>query len=150
MSLTQTGTDLRSPLRVRVLQSGATLGGQFKYVNLVDVNGNIQAPGMQTILTLLAASGAITPGTPAAYMITLGSAAALTLAAPAVGTDDGKVIEIFSTTAFAHVLTATGLLKTGASAVNTATFAAVAGASLTLMAYNGLWYVQSQIQITFA
>jgi hypothetical protein len=71
------------------------------------------------------------------------------LAAPSKA-DNGKTITITSATAFAHVITATGLLKTGAAAVNTATFAALAGASVTLKAEDGLWNVVSSVNITFA
>jgi hypothetical protein len=83
-------------------------------------------------------------------LITYGAALAMTLGAPIAGTDDGKYIRVTSTTAFAHTITATGLLKTGSASVNVATFAAFAGAALTLMAYNGLWYVVNSVGITFS
>jgi hypothetical protein len=74
----------------------------------------------------------------------------LVLTAPVVGVDDFKTIQILSLTAFAHTLTATGLLKTGAAGVNTATFAAFGGAGLTIMAYQGLWYVLFSNGVTFS
>jgi len=92
------------------------------------------------------AAGAV-PITGGNYVITAGSAQALTLAAP---TQNGTTITIKSATAFAHTLTATGLLQTGAAAVNVATFAAFAGAGLTLQAYNGKWMVMSSVGITFS
>jgi hypothetical protein len=98
---------------------------------------------------LLAVNAAIDPHTSQEYMITKGSIEANTLAAPTAGADDGSTIIITSSTAFSHTLTATGLLKTGTANVNVATFPAFAGGSLTLLAYNGLWYVQSQVGITF-
>ena len=76
-------------------------------------------------------------------------AAAITIAAPTAGVDDGLELTIISGSAFAHVITATGLLKTGSTNVNVATFAAQQGASLTLVAYNALWYVKAQNQTTF-
>ena len=91
------------------------------------------------------AAGAV-PVTGGNYIITAGSAQALTLAAPVT---NGTTITITSNTAFAHTLTATGLLQTGSAAVNVATFAAFAGASLTLVAYNGKWQVRSQTGISF-
>lgn len=102
----------------------------------------------------IAASGAVAPHNPAAYIITKAGVAALTLAAPTAGAasaggDDGDTINLRSSTAFAHTLTATGLLQTGSASVNTATFAAFAGAGLTLRAYNGKWMVISSIGITF-
>ena len=81
------------------------------------------------------------------YIITAGSAQALTLAAP---TQNGTTITIKSATAFAHTLTATGLLQTGSASVNVATFAAFAGAGLTLQAYNGKWQVMSSVGVTFS
>jgi hypothetical protein len=76
--------------------------------------------------------------------------AALTLAAPTAGTDDGLEITIFSDTANAHTLTATALLDTGTASVNLATFAAQKGAGLTLEAYNGRWKVLCSVGITFS
>jgi hypothetical protein len=70
-------------------------------------------------------------------VITKGSAAAMTLAAPIATTDDFKRLTIFATTGFAHTVT------TPANKINgnklTATFAN-AGDSLELVAYQGVWY----------
>ena len=95
---------------------------------------------------LLASSGAVPPHNAQRYIITLASAASLTLAAPTAGGpgvgDDGKMVSIISNTAFAHTLTATGLFNSGVSAaVNLATFAAFKGATIVLMAYQGRWDV---------
>lgn len=95
----------------------------------------------------LSANGAvaITGGT---FVITkTGSLAALTLAAPAV---NGVMLTVTSATAFAHTITATALLKTGSAAVNVATFAAFAGASVTLMSNGGFWNVISQNAVAFS
>lgn len=104
----------------------------------------------QAGIVALSANGAVAPHTPHTYVVTKGSICALTLAAPTAGTDDGIQITITSDTAFAHTLTATGLLDTGSANVNVATFAANKGAGLTLMAYNGRWKAMSQIGITFS
>jgi len=103
-------------------------------------------PGSFTPIT---ASGAINPHASGSYAITKAGVAVLTLAAPTSGVDDGVTINLSSTTAYAHTLTATGLLQTGSASVNLATFAAYAGARLTLTAYKGKWYVQNPIGITF-
>lgn len=70
------------------------------------------------------------------------TAAAMTLAAPSLGSN-GVELLITSATAFAHVVTATSLLDTGAAGVpfSTATFPAQPGASVLLIAQNGLWNV---------
>lgn len=80
------------------------------------------------------------------------SAGALTLAAPTSGTHDGRIIVITSVTDFAHVITATGLFLNGivGGAKNTATFAAFAGASITLLAMTGKWHVVSSNAVVVA
>jgi hypothetical protein len=76
------------------------------------------------------------------YTITKGSIAAIILKAPNV-LQAGTIINITSATAFAHVVTATGLLQDGVTggAKNTATFPAFAGASITLVASQQKWNV---------
>ena len=101
-------------------------------------------------LVPITASGAIDPHASTNYIITKAGVAAMTLAAPTVTTDDGKVITITSGTAFAHTITATGLLNTGSDNVNVATFAAFAGASVTLQAYQGKWNVLTSTGTTFS
>jgi len=100
---------------------------------------------------LLAASGAIDPHSAQRYMITkTGAIAALTLAAPTAGADDGLAIEVISSTAFAHTVTMTGLMVDGAGHVNSATFPAAGGGAVDLIAFQGKWYVQNSQNITFA
>lgn len=101
-------------------------------------------------ITLLSANGALDNHNSNTYVVTKASIAALTLAAPTAGADDGKEITVTSSTAFAHTLTATGLLATGSASVNAATFAAFAGAGLRLIAYNGKWNVLSSVGVTFS
>lgn len=86
---------------------------------------------------LLTASGAIDPNTPGRYCITKAGVAAMTLAAP---TQDGIYITVYSDTANAHTITATGLFADGAGHVNLCTFAAQIGASAVLMSRGGKWY----------
>lgn len=81
-------------------------------------------------------------------LITAAGVAACTLALPVVGTDDGKVLMIVSTTANAHTVTtpALGLNK----ALHIATFAATIGAYMILLAYQGTWYVLCSNTAAFA
>lgn len=106
--------------------------------------------GAAKIPVQIAVSGAIPVRPGADYVITDAGIAALTLAAPTAGSDDGVTISIISSTAFAHTLTATGLLQTGSASVNVATFAAFAGAGLTLKAFGGKWLVTASVGITFS
>lgn len=92
----------------------------------------------------LAASGAIDPTTPGRYVITKAGVAAMTLAAPVAGRDDGLEIYIGSTTANAHTVTCpAGTFQAGVAANTVATFPAQAGAGIKLMAFNGKWVVRS-------
>ena len=74
------------------------------------------------------------------FNINKASALALTLPAPPV-TLNGLTLIFTSTTAFAHVITATSLLMDGTGTLphSTATFAAKQGASMTVVAENGFW-----------
>lgn len=110
----------------------------------------VGAGGVIKQLLVISASGAVAPRAAASYVITKAGVAALTLAAPTATTDDGTEITITSNTANAHTLTATGLLQTGSASVNLATFAASAGAGLTLIAYQGKWNVLASVGITFS
>jgi hypothetical protein len=99
---------------------------------------------------ITAAAFAIPPHTAANYIITRAAADLMTLAAPTATVDDGLVIVITSGTAFAHTITTVGLLNTGSANVNTATFAANAGAGLTLMAWQGKWNILYSTGVTFS
>ena len=81
--------------------------------------------------------------------INKGSAAALTLAAPSLASN-GVRLTLTSQTAFAHVVTATALLADAVSGSphTTATFAAFKGASINLIAENGLWHVAGSTGVT--
>lgn len=109
----------------------------------------VQKLGGAALVALLI-SGAIDPHTANRYMITKGGVAALTLAAPTAGADDGLEIEIVSATANAHTVTATGLFVDGAAHVNLATWSANAGGTLRLRAYNGKWYVTTALNVTLS
>lgn len=107
-------------------------------------------------LTVLSGSAdAIPPHSAGLYQVNRAGVDAMTLAAPtagdsASGGDDGKEIHVFSTTAQAHTITATGLFQDGAGHVNTATFSANAGANIRLMAFNGKWIVLSLQGVTMS
>ena len=115
----------------------------------VDITLAVFTPSQDGWIVLSGATDAIDPHNSGNYILTYAGVDAATLAAPTAVIDDGKTITVSSGGAHAHTITATGLLKTGSANVNLATFAAYAGAGLTLRAYNGLWQVISQIGITF-
>jgi hypothetical protein len=88
----------------------------------------------------ISADGAITILNGDVY-ITKGSAAAITIAAPAAGTDDDKFLFINSETAFAHVITCASVGFNGKGSSGTLTFGAAKGNSVVLKARNGHWWV---------
>ncbi|AWM35899.1 hypothetical protein GobsT_63690 [Gemmata obscuriglobus] len=95
--------------------------------------------GGNSALLVLAGDGAV-PVKAGTVLLTKGTAAALTLAAPAAGADDGKVLELVSTTAAAHVVTCAGVGFNAKGATGTATFGAARGNSFRVVAYQGNWY----------
>jgi hypothetical protein len=98
------------------------------------------ASGVQQTLS---ANGAISPTSSATYAITKTSADLLTLAAP---TAAGVNITVTSDSAFAHTITATGLIQDGTTGGphNVATFAAFPGATVHFVSAPSLkWNVVS-------
>ena len=84
------------------------------------------------------ADGAISIAHGVVY-ITKGSAAALTLANPPLNMD-GAVLRIVATTAHAHTVTNTSGFNGGSTASDVATFGGARGDSMTITAYQGVWY----------
>lgn len=116
----------------------------------IGTSGVLVAP-IQYFTTVYAADGAINAAGLA--VITKGTAAALTLAAPvagvpAVGGMDGLLLSILSTTAAAHTVTAPSNKINGGSAV--ITFSAAIANNATLRAYNGIWYVMGSTGATLS
>lgn len=114
-------------------------------INLI--NAAIAGGGVPTVIT---ANGAVDPHTSAQYLFTKAGVAAMTLAAPTVTTDDGVTISLTGTTTDQNTVTATGLFKCGTAAVNLATWPAQAGGTITIKAYQGLWYVISNNLVVFS
>jgi len=94
------------------------------------------------------------PNIVSTYILTKGSAAAVTLAAPTAGKPekggmDGFRIRFIAGSAQAHVVTQTtpGFNGGGAS-VDVATFGGALGDNMLLEAYNGAWYTVSTRNVT--
>jgi hypothetical protein len=152
-----TGVPATNTITVRCRGSEGTVAAAHDVLAPVITSSNPNdfgqiAPGQLVLIdpaidnpVTLGADGAIPqPLGPVVYNINKGSAAALTLAAPSLSLNGTRVV-ITSQTAFAHVVTATTLIAdavTG-SPHTTATFAAFKGATITLVAENGLWNVVS-------
>ncbi len=83
------------------------------------------------------------------FNINKASACAIILPAPAL-ISNAVTIVFTSNTAFAHTITATGLINDGtaSSPHNLVTFAAQKGAAVTFAAENGLWNVLAQQNVT--
>lgn len=103
----------------------------------------LRPPSSPDIVTYGTAAGAITVPIEActyAYLAS-SSAGAYTLGAPSLALN-GTELTVTSQSAFAHVVTATGLYNTGgAGPFSTATFPAQIGATMQLVAQNGAWNV---------
>ena len=116
-------------------------------------NGTADNSDFKQVFDVASDDGAITIPTRGRkhVFVTKASAAALTLAAPTATAHDGVEIVIVSTTAAAHTVTVstTGMNDLGTSA-DVGTFGASKGNGLTLVAYQGDWYVTSNIGVTLA
>jgi hypothetical protein len=75
-------------------------------------------------------------------------ALAVTIADPTATTDDNKRLRILSTSADAHTLVPATPFGNGGAGVAKATFGGAAGDSLSLVAYNGYWYVVNANNVT--
>jgi hypothetical protein len=116
-------------------------------------SGDFAVTNAQPNATSVSVNGALAipttpPGVPTMVTITKAGVCALTLAAPAPD-QNGVILTVTSNSAFAHTITATGLFQTGAATVNLATFAAFAGATVTLEAVGGKWNVVSSNGVAF-
>lgn len=129
---------------IGIAKEAASADGDI--IEVQPVNQAVENP-----VTLASANGAIAlvPGT--VVITKTGSLAAMTLAAPTAA-QNGLILRITSATAFAHTVTATGLFDDGVTggSKNTATFAAFAGASMEVMAYEGKWHTISLKAVTVA
>lgn len=104
----------------------------------------------QLAATAYAADGAVSTNS-GLKVLTKGSAGAYTLAAPSAA-EEGQQQIITAGSAFAHVVTATGLIQDGVTggAKNTMTFGAFVGSSIHLVAYGLKWHVVAKNVVTVA
>jgi hypothetical protein len=114
--------------------------------------GDIVIPGQRYPITIQAVDGPI-PILSGIVKLTKGSVAAMTLGPP-TAIQEGIELTITSGSAFAHVITATGLLQNGVTggAKSTMTMAAFIGARITLLAVMstagaGFWHVKSSTSV---
>jgi hypothetical protein len=120
---------------------GAHGGGSYDASAQQDIldGDSLQGPNTQ----LFGSADVINPHVSACYLIERAGVDAMTLGAPTAGADDNLSLTFISDTANAHTLTCPStIIATGSSVLRTvATFAAFRGATLSLRAFNGLWYV---------
>jgi hypothetical protein len=114
-----------------------------------DVN-NTANGGVKPATAAYAADGAIALYSHTA-VITKGTAAAMTLAAPTATTHDGMIITVVSDTAAAHTVTATtvGFNKANAAG-DVGTFGGAIGDGFSFVAYQGEWLVLTNTNVTIA
>lgn len=148
-----------------VVLQGATAGHAKLDVsgsNVVDVSaaataltGTLSVSGITTAtggsnvpVATIAGDGAITILPGGKVRLSKGSAAAITIAAPTNTTHDGYQMTVFSSTAFAHVITCStdGFNAKGSSGI--LTFGGAIGDSAVITAMGGHWYVTGKVNVT--
>ena len=102
-------------------------------------------PGVSVGIEVASADGAITVRN-CAVIITKGTAAALTLAAP---TEDGLWLAFTSATAAAHTIDMASSGINGGSG-DVGTFGGAIGDCVEIFSYNGHWYQRSNLNVTWA
>lgn len=101
-------------------------------------------------IQVASADGAITIKS-GCVMITKATAAALTLAAPTAGVDDGKQLTIIDTYGAAHTVTQTSPgFNAGSTSSDVGTFGGAKGDGLMLLAFQGVWLVLNNVNVTLA
>lgn len=121
-------------------------GAAYNWIATASGNGIIA--GQQFVLAAITANGAINEHANGQYIITKATAAAMTLAAPTSGTDDGIIIDIASNNNAQHTVTFTGgTLKSGAAGATTATWPAQQGGAIRVMAYQAKWILLSNVGV---
>lgn len=110
-----------------------TFTGAPAFTGVVTASAGVKRP-VQTIT----GDGAITIRD-GMVLLTKGSAAAITLAAPTTGTHDGITIQIIAGSAQAHVVTTTGMAA--GSGQDVLTFGGAINDSIVLVAISGGWYI---------
>jgi len=105
--------------------------------------------GFKYQITVASADGAIAAKSGMVY-ITKASAAALTLADPTSGADDGKELLIIATTAYAHTVSnaAGSGFNGGGAATDVGTYTAAVANYLRVTAYAGKWWVTGNVNVT--
>lgn len=107
--------------------------------------GGVVGDVQETLHTALVANAAIASKQ---GIVPLGSSGALamTLADPTTGTDDGKRLSVYASTAHAHVVTVTGGIAGGTN--NTLTLGGAIGDNFELEAIGGKWFLRSSLNAT--
>lgn len=99
----------------------------------------------RTPFAAVAADGAITiPAYNKTHFITKAGVAAMTIVDPTATTHDGVTLTFIATTANAHTLSnaaGSGFFSSGGASKDVATFGGAIGDGLTIIAYQGKWYI---------
>lgn len=132
--------------------AGSNLGGDLydckngEWVWLRDSGYRVFNPGRSDGGTTYTASGAITIQ-PGVQFLGSGGALAMTLANPTTE-QNGMIMIITSTNASAHTVTYTAGFGGGTTARDVATYGGAVNDSMTIIAFNGVWWVISTRNVT--
>jgi hypothetical protein len=120
-------------------------------VDSLVIGANSKAiPAPAAVQTLTGATGTITK-TSGVVVLNKAGAITVTLNLPVADTDDGKVLEIVSLTAQLHtVALASGTFGGSGAGYTTVTFTGAVGDSMTVVAFNGKWYILQLNHATIA
>lgn len=130
---------------VDVSAAATALTGTLSVSGIITATGGLKSP-----VVTISGDGAITITPNTTVVLSKGSAAAITLAAPTNSTHDGYIVRAVAISAQAHVITGSvdGFNAKGSS--GTLTFGGAIGDSVTLVAMGGHWYTLDKVNVTVA
>jgi hypothetical protein len=121
--------------------------GMFTATGAITATG-----GVKNAVGAVTADGAITiPSGTKFFFMTKAGVAAMTLADPTATTHDGIVLHFIAATANAHTLdnsAGSGFFSSGGSSKDVATFGGAIGDRISVVAYQGKWYILDSLNIT--
>lgn len=128
--------------------------GNVAVAGNLTVTGSAVAAGVTAVNSVAAvtADGAITVAAANKdYFITKAGVAAMTIVDPTTTTHDGVELTFIAATANAHTLSnaaGSGFFSSGGATKDVATFGGAIGDRITIIAYQGKWYIKDSLNIT--
>lgn len=126
--------------------------GVEKFSVAADGTTVVTGTNVVTPVAAISGDGAVTiAAANKTYFITKGTAAAITIVDPTATTHDGVTLTFIATIAAANTLSnaaGSGFFSSGGASKDVATFGGAIGDRISIIAYQGKWYILDSLNIT--